>query len=241
MIEVDLPGGRAVFTTREGGVSEGAYESLNLGILTDDEPPRVIENRRRTAAAAGLEPERIAMAWQVHGAELREWAGPPEEPTYGLPGATLDRVDGHLTSVAGLGLLVLAADCLPVALARNEGPPALAVLHAGWKGLLAGIVAGGAAALGGGRLAAIVGPAIGPCCYEVGPEVAGPFAEAFGADVVSGRSLDLPLAAERALRATGVETVEQTGLCTSCHPDLFFSHRRDGGQTGRQGVLAHVA
>ena len=231
MIEVDLPGGRAVFTTREGGVSEGAYESLNLGILTDDEPPRVIENRRRTAVAAGLEPERIAMGWQVHGAELREWAGPPEEPTYGLPGATLDRVDGHLTSVTGLGLLVLAADCLPVALAS---PGQVAMLHCGWRGLAAGIVQDAADRFVE-PLAAVVGPGIGPCCYEVGPEVLEAFADLDG--VAVGRMLDLRAVAHAKLRAAGVDRVEDVDLCTSCRPDLFFSHRRDHGVTGRQAGI----
>jgi len=226
-----------LFSTRRGGVSEGPFASLNLGIRTGDDPEHVVENRRRLCAESGCDPETAVMGHQQHGSEVRRAVA----EGIVTPGTRHAPCDGLWSDEPGQAMLILSADCLPIALARNEGPPALAVLHAGWKGLLAGIVAEGAAALGGGRLAAIVGPAIGPCCYEVGPEVAGPFAEAFGADVASGRSLDLPLAAERALRAAGIETVEQTGLCTSCHPDLFFSHRRDGGQTGRQGVLAHVA
>ena len=114
----------------------------------------------------------------------------------------------------------------------------MAVLHAGWRGLLAGIVESGAAALGSGALAAAIGPGIGPCCYEVGEEVAVPFRERFGDDVVVGRSLDLAEAAERALRAAGCATVERVELCTSCEEELFFSHRRDRGRTGRQGILA---
>ena len=103
----------------------------------------------------------------------------------------------------------MTADCLPIALARTDGEPAVAVLHAGWRGLLAGIVRAGAETLGG-RLQAAVGPAIGPCCYEVGDEVSEPFASAFGADVVRGGKLDLWSAAERALNAAGVDDVLRT-------------------------------
>jgi YfiH family protein len=136
----------------------------------------------------------------------------------------------------------MSADCLPLALVRTDGrPPAVAVLHAGWRGLLEGIVASGVEALGGGALAAAVGPGIGPCCYEVGEEVAAPFRERFGADVVRDRKLDLWTSAERALRAAGVEHVDRFDRCTYCEPETFFSHRRDRGRTGRQGVIAYVA
>jgi polyphenol oxidase len=134
--------------------------------------------------------------------------------------------------------MLLTADCVPVALARTNGTPGLAVLHVGWRGLLGGIIEAGVEALGGGPVAAALGPGIGPCHYEVGEEVAGPFRERFGGGVVAGRNLDLPEATERALRAAGVERVERVRLCTHCEEELFFSHRRDGGVTGRQGVLA---
>jgi YfiH family protein len=138
-------------------------------------------------------------------------------------------------------MMLLTADCLPVAIARRNGAkPALAILHVGWRGLLAGIVAEGVRALGGGRLVAAIGPGIGPCCYEVGEEVAEPFRATHG-DVVSDGRLDLWSAAERALRAAGVVSVERADLCTYCHPELFFSHRRDKGRTGRQGIVAAVA
>ncbi|MGH3038545.1 MAG: polyphenol oxidase family protein, partial [Gaiellaceae bacterium] len=135
-------------------------------------------------------------------------------------------------------LMLLTADCLPIAIARTNGAPAVAALHAGWRGLLAGIVESGATALGGGELAAAIGPGIGRCCYEVGDEVAEPFRERFGEGVVVGRNLDLAEAAERALRAAGCATVERVDLCTSCEEALFFSHRRDRGRTGRQGIVA---
>jgi hypothetical protein len=140
-------------------------------------------------------------------------------------------------------MLLLTADCMPIALARTNGSrPAVEILHAGWRGLLAGIVVAGVRAIGGRGLAAAIGPSIGPCCYEVGDEVATPFREAFGDDVVrEGSKLDLWTSAERALRAAGVEQVDRFDLCTSCNGDRFFSHRRDHGRTGRQGVIAYVA
>ena len=156
------------------------------------------------------------------------------------PGTVYDHCDGLWSDEPGLGMLLLTADCLPIAIARTNGErPALAILHAGWRGLLAGIVGVGVRTLGG-AVAAAIGPAIGPCCYEVGEEVAEPFREAFGADIVENGRLDLWTSAERALRAAGCERVERFDLCTSCNSDRFFSHRRDSGQTGRQGVIAAV-
>jgi YfiH family protein len=238
LLRWEAPGpSRVAFSTRLGGVSEGPFESLNLGILTSDEPRRVVENRRRLCAAAGVDAETATMAWQVHGADVRR-ARPRGIVT---PGTVYDRCDGLWSEEPGQAMVLLTADCLPVAIARANGKAGVAVLHVGWKGLLAGIVGAGAQALGPGPLAAAVGPAIGPCCYEVGEEVAAPFAERFGADVLAGRNLDLPRAAERALRAAGCEAVERIGGCTSCEADLYFSHRRDRGLTGRQGVVAAVA
>ena len=134
----------------------------------------------------------------------------------------------------------MSADCLPIALVRTNGAPAVAVLHAGWRGLLEGIVPSGVAALGAENLAAAVGPAIGPCCYEVGEEVAAPYRERFGDDVVRGGHLDLWASAERALCAAGVGRIDRFDRCTACEPEAFFSHRRDAGRTGRQGVIAYV-
>jgi hypothetical protein len=156
----------------------------------------------------------------------------------GLRGA--QRGDGLWTDEPGVPMLVLAADCLPVALVRTEGRPAAAVVHAGRIGILAGALSSAARTLGG-RLAAAIGPAAGPCCYEVGPEVADPYRRRFGDAIVSGRKLDLWGAAEAALREAGVEHVHRTDVCTICNPDLFFSHRRDGKPRGVQGVLAVVA
>ena len=225
---------RVVFSSRLGGVSEGPYESLNLGILTEDEPERVVENRRLLCESVGIDPETATMAWQAHGARVLRADG------RGIvrPGTPLERCDGLWTDERDRGLMLLTADCLPVALARANGRPGLAVLHVGWRGLLEGIVEAGVEALGGGPLRSAVGPGIGPCCFEVGEEVADPFRARFGPDVVVGRNLDLVEATERALRAAGCESVERVDLCTSCEEELLFSHRRDRGVTGRQGIVA---
>ena len=228
LIRWDAPGPYAVaFTTRNGGVSEGPFDSLNLALRSGDEPERVEENRRRLCGAVGADPERLALNRQRH-TTLVHRAHPGRR---GEPG------DGLWTDEPGLPMLKLTADCVPIAIARvNGSAPALAVLHAGWRGLAEGIVAAGVAALGPGRLAAAVGPAIGPCCYEVGPEVS----ERFAADLTRGRILDLWAAAERALREVGVEHVERIDLCTRCNPELFFSHRRQGTPRGTQGVVGVV-
>jgi polyphenol oxidase len=238
LIAWDAPGPYLVaFSTRAGGVSEGPYASLNLGIRTDDEPVRVVENRTRLCAEVDVDPDGATMAWQRHGANVRR-AEPRGVVT---PGTVYDHCDGLWSDVPGQGMLLLTADCLPIGIARtNGGRPALAILHAGWRGLLAGIAAVGTRALGGGSLAAVIGPSIGPCCYEVGEDVARPFAEAFGGDVVVDGRLDLWTAGERALRAAGCKRVDRMDICTACDADRFFSHRRDGGRTGRQGVVASV-
>lgn len=231
LIRWDAPGPYTVaFSTRRGGVSDGAFESLNLGLRTEDEPQHVEENRRRLCEAVGAEPERLAMNRQVHAATVNR----------AEPGIRGNEGDGLWSDEPGLPMLKLTADCLPIALARKNGRPALALLHAGRLGLLAGIVDAGVAALGS-SVAAVVGPGIGPCCYEVGTDIAEEYRQRFGPEAVKGRNLDLWTVSERALRAAGVDSVERLDLCTACDPDRFFSHRRDRGRTGRQGVIGLVA
>jgi purine-nucleoside/S-methyl-5'-thioadenosine phosphorylase / adenosine deaminase len=229
---VRLPGASVTFTTRRGGVSEGPYESLNLGILTDDDPDNVTENRRRAAEQAGVDRNRVAMGWQVHGTELRDWSEPPPERAYAEPGGKdLERVDGHLTRERELGLLVLVADCFPVALSDGEQ---VAMLHCGWRPLAGGIIEKALERFERAPAAA-VGPGIGGCCYEVGEEVLEAFAGVEGA--ASGRMLDLRTVISARLAAAGVTDVQHDGHCTSCEPDLYFSHRRDDGVTGRQAGI----
>jgi YfiH family protein len=229
---------RVAFSTRLGGVSEGDFASLNLGILTEDDPARVVENRTRLCNAVDADPDGATMAWQRHGATVTR----AQSRGIVTPGTVYDHCDGLWSDQPGRAMLLLTADCMPIALARDDGEqPAVGILHAGWRGLLAGIVATGVRAIGARGLTAAIGPSIGPCCYEVGEEVALPFREAFGDDVARHGTLDLWTSAERALRAAGVQHVDRFDLCTSCHGERFFSHRRDAGKTGRQGVIAYVA
>jgi len=239
-LEADLGGARAAFSTRIGGASEPPFDELNLGILTDDEPEAVTENRRRLAGALGLDPGQVVFALQVHGTRLIDHsegtnasrgsfgtAYVQKEPRDDLP-----KADGHVVREPGLAPLVFVADCLPVAL---YGPGGLAMVHAGWRGLAGGIV--GKAAEAVQATAAAIGPGIGPCCYEVGEEVLDAFAD-LGDGIADGRMLDLAEVARGRLAEAGVERVESAGLCTSCEADLFFSHRRDRGRTGRQAGIA---
>jgi YfiH family protein len=227
LFAVDLPGAAVRFSTRLGGVSDGPFAALNLGVQTDDPLEHVVENRRLLASAVDLEPAAIAIGRQVHGVAIERWDTPPAAA---LTDATASRpeVDGHVTELRGLGLLVQVADCLPVALAAADR---VAMVHCGWRGVAGGIVARAVAELDSPPTA-VVGPGIGGCCFEVGPEVLAEFADVEGAAV--GRMLDLRLVVEARLRAAGVEHVEHVDLCTHCRADLFFSHRRDGGVTGRQ-------
>ena len=231
LIRWDAPGPYTVaFSTRLGGVSEGSFESLNLGRRTRDNPENVDENRRRLCASVGVEPELLALNRQVHGTTVNR----------AEPGDRTKDGDGLWTDEAGVPMLAFSADCLPIAVVRMNSSPGLALLHAGRLGLLAGIVQAGASALDG-RLAAIVGPGIGPCCYEVGEDILAAYRARFGPEVVRGRNLDLWTAAERVLHEAGVDAVERLDVCTACNADRFFSHRRDGALTGRQGVIGFVA
>ena len=228
----DVPGPYEVaFTTRVGGVSEGPFASLNLGRRTGDDVGRVDENRRRACVEIGADAERLALNYQFHSTLVHR----------ARAGSRGERGDGLWTEERDLPILAMSADCLPIALARsNGGAPAVAVVHAGWRGLLDGVVESAVQTLGGVSLAAAIGPAIGPCCYEVRDDVADPFRARFGHDIVRDGKLDLWRAAEHALHDAGVTDIDRFDMCTSCRGDLFFSHRRDGKPRGVQGVLARV-
>ena len=232
-LEAELGDARAAFTTRLGGASTGPFASLNLGLLTGDDPRAVRTNRHRVAGALGLEPDRFLIGRQVHGAEIQARAEPPQPNGFAEPGSVEPaEVDGQATATAGLVPLVFVADCLPVAL---SGPDGVAMIHCGWRGLAGGIVARGAEAVGATKAA--IGPGIGRCCYEVGDEVLNAFAP-LGEGIADGRMLGLTEVARRLLARAGVDEIEAAELCTSCEPELFFSHRRDDGRTGRQaGVV----
>jgi YfiH family protein len=229
-IASETGGARVLFTTRRGGVSAGPYASLNLGRLTGDDGGNVDANRARLAATVGVPRTRFLHGRQVHGAAVRRATEPPG------PARPAMEEDGQATALPEHPALVFVADCLPVMLAADG---AVAALHAGWRGLAAGIVAEGVRALrevgARGPVAAAIGPGAGGCCYEVGEEVHARFPGAR----VGERGLDLAGIVRARLEAAGVAEVRAVGLCTLCaDPSLFFSHRRDGGVTGRQaGVV----
>lgn len=226
-----FPGGRVLFTTRRGGASVGPFAELNLSRSVDDDRAAVDVNRERLAAQIGFDWSDFSFGRQVHGTTVRRIRdGMPRR----VRGA---EEDGQATALEDNPALVLVADCLPVALIA---PGAVAVLHAGWRGLAAGVVEEGIAALrdcgAATGIVAALGPSARPCCYEVGEEVHRHFGEP-GARRGK-RGLDLAAIARARLRAGGVGEVHDVGLCTMCAPELFFSHRRDAGVTGRQAGVA---
>jgi YfiH family protein len=225
-----LPG--VVFTTRGGGCSPPPFSSLNLSTAVGDAEVAVAENRRRLSEALRI-PRSWVTARQVHGCGVATVANvsterqPPE-------------ADALIAARDDPPVVMLVADCVPVALV---GTGVTAVVHAGWRGLSRGVVEAAVHRVGGSP-AAWIGPCIGPCCYEVGPEVPAQFATAHpgapdcSAVVEGSLRFDLRKAAMSALEAAGAEVFwGQEVPCTSCDP-RFFSHRRDAGRTGRQAVIA---
>jgi YfiH family protein len=231
----------AAFPGREGGVSPAPFESLNLGLSVDDDAANVLENRRRLCAALGVPQERLVVPGQVHGTTLA-WVADAEAGRGAHDRETvIHDHDGLLTATHGLGLVVSYADCVPVVIAaRGADGPELAVVHAGWRGMLAGIVGQAAGQLAGrGRLlGAVVGPSIGPCCFTVDEALRERFQARFPG-CTGERAVDLWACAGRDLEAAGVPpgAVTVTGLCTM-DDGRFFSHRGDHGSTGRHLAIA---
>jgi polyphenol oxidase len=240
----------AAFSGRSGGASGGPHQSLNLGLRVGDDLPRVLSNRRRVATVLGLAGMPWAVARQVHSARVLRvedarslGQGPPEaKPPVG-------EGDGLVTAAPGVVLAVLTADCAPVLLA-DPAAGVVGAVHAGWRGLAAGVVEAGVAALAalGADPAAtvgLVGPAVGGCCYEVGADVRAAVGDRYPAALATTRggrpSLDPAAAAAAALTAAGVAEVRVAGECTHDLDERFFSHRRDRGKTGRQAGLVALA
>lgn len=233
------PGVRLFATTRHGGVSRAPYAALNLGAHVGDTPEAVAENRARLQA---LLPSSPLWLEQVHGTRVADADREPEPAP----------ADAAVTRTPGRVLAIMTADCLPVVIASAE-TGVLAVAHAGWRGLAAGVLENAIAAMGdvpGGLLRAWIGPAIGPRAFEVGDEVRvalvrgqAALDDAFaptGTCDAAGRPkwrANLPMLAERRLRAAGVATVVQSGLCTVAQNDRFYSYRKEG-MTGRFATIA---
>ncbi|MER2599492.1 MAG: peptidoglycan editing factor PgeF [Caldilineales bacterium] len=232
-------------TTRHGGISTGPYASLNLSTSTGDDAAHVSANYHRLADALTLPRGSFATTWQVHGTRV-------VRATHEHVGRIDDQADGMVTDLPGLPLTQRFADCTPL-LVYDPQRHVIGMGHAGWRGTADGMAAALVQALHetfGSRptdLVALVGPAIGPCCYEVGAEVT----NAVRATLPDAATLlhwpedhpaerphfDLWAANAAQLHRAGVAQVEVAGLCTRCHRDTFFSHRGDGPLTGRFGAV----
>ncbi|NKI36261.1 peptidoglycan editing factor PgeF [Wenzhouxiangella sp. XN79A] len=219
-----------VATTREGGVSRPPFDSFNLGDACGDDPEAVVANRQRLAAVLPGPPHWLR---QIHGVDvihLDDWR----------PGV---EADAAWTDRPGRVVAVLTADCLPVLLADCEGR-CVAAVHAGWRGLAAGVLEAAVAALpvAPDRLRAWIGPRIGPAAYEVdGPvrDALGEHDRAFRPTRPGHWQVDLAAIAIERLRASGISDPVDSGLCTAADPARLFSHRRDG-RSGRQATLAWI-
>jgi YfiH family protein len=231
----------AAYTERTGGASEKPFDSLNLSFAVDDASSAVGTNRTRVAEGLQIAP--FATAEQVHGANaVRVGAKRAGAGFDGLDSRILG-ADTLYTASVGLPLAVLTADCLPIVMA-SPGQGIVAAVHAGWRGLAGGILSRAAGLFEEpADVRVAIGPAIGPCHYEVKEDVALAVAAASVAGAVTDRRggrlyLDLPATARSHLRALGIRRVEDTGLCTACERSRFFAHRRDHGTTGRQVGIA---
>lgn len=220
-----VDGVAAAFTTRVGGGSEPPFDGLNLSFVVGDDDERVRANRELAGGTIGAG-GRWSVVRQVHGADVVHASD------------EIGDADAQWTDEPARTLAVFAADCVPVLVIGPRGR--LGVAHAGWRGLVGGVIEATIRAVGGSPRV-VAGPAIGPCCYEVGGDVAEPFLQRFGPSVIAGDGrLDLWHAADLAASDAGAASSSAARVCTSCHPELFFSHRRDGGRTGRQALLARV-
>jgi YfiH family protein len=219
----------AVYTTRLGGVSESPFDQLNVSTTVGDGLHRVLANRDLAARPIGRGPWWSTVK-QVHGSDVVV-----AHPVARGAGGRHREADAQWTEDDEATLAVLSADCVLVLAA---GATRLGVAHAGWRGIVAGVIENIVRETEAEHV--FLGPAIGPCCFEVGAEVAGAFTKRYPEAVTDQRHVDLWTAAEEAARTGGASDVRASRLCTSCEAGLFFSHRRDRGSTGRQALLARL-
>ena len=241
-IRLDLPGAEILFSDRTGGVSAPPFDTANAGYARGDDPANVDENRGRIGAALGgpgSDPAEWISLRQVHGARVY-----PADVAGRTSGRPAPEADAAVSAESDAVLSVLTADCAPVALVA---PGVIAAVHAGWRGVIAGVLEAAVAEMRqrtSGEITAILGPCIHPECYEFSAVDLDPIAARLGPEVAGetaggALALDLPVAVALALTEAGVDDITDIGVCTACSPD-HFSHRRDGsvhGVTGLQTML----
>jgi polyphenol oxidase len=230
------------FTTRVGGVSPQPYDYLNLAYHVGDDQSLVTENRRIIMTGLGLDAARLTTATQVHGINVVDITG----DNAGAGAASISEIaaDALMTGLANTPIAVMTADCVPVILVDVEQRK-ISVVHAGWKGIYSLIVPRALAALRGAvqdetkNIHAFIGPAVGPCCYEVDEDRAALFDERFVRRDAGTRKVDLKGIVRNQLNQAGLDDnrITDSGLCTCCRDDLFYSFRRDG-ICGRQMAVA---
>lgn len=233
----------AGFTTRHEGVSRPPFNSLNLGLNTNDPHHNVQGNRSLLARAFGTKSDQLLTVTQVHGNDILVVDEPNQDVTHFLK----IECDGIITNQPGIMIGIGVADCAPI-LILDPVKRVAAALHAGWKGTASGIARKGVAAMVGNfgshpaDLLAAIGPAIGPCCYEVDEPVHAAFAseaevweQAASGSVPGKWKLDLTAAVRHQLTSSGLlpDRIETSCQCVCCTQELFFSYRRDKGETGR--------
>lgn len=237
---LEAEGFLVAFLERTGGVSVGVVGGLNLGFRTPDDPERVARNRGLACRALGI--SSFAVGRQVHGARCTRVGPGRAGAGFADPATALPGTDALVTRMRGVPIAVLAADCVPVALADPRSG-ITAVAHAGWRGMAGGVLQRTLAAFPDLRsVHGAVGPAVGADHYPVGAEVEAAVSAATRGGAVARRGrgaihLDLAATAATILEDAGVRTVDRAEECTACHPGRFFSHRRDG-RTGRQALIA---
>ncbi|MBR5712636.1 MAG: peptidoglycan editing factor PgeF [Lachnospiraceae bacterium] len=243
-----IPGILHAFSTREGGVSDGIFSSMNLGFGRGDDDANVQENFRRFLGSVGAKPEDAVFTKQTHGTVVRR-------ATYEDRGIGLfrpipyDSVDGLITDEENVALIVFTADCVPVYLC-DPVRRAIGLCHAGWRGTVAGIAGITVNAMHDtfgsepSDIVAVVGPSLCHDCFEVGEEVADEFVRAYGEETVflktgSKPHVDLWKANAMDLVRAGVSAdhVSIGGLCTMCRPKLLFSHRATAGKRGSNAAV----